>query len=108
MAVDKAEEGLHWARWATATTEGVGGSARGPKRHARNVLGFDVGSVVVALKEDGEVWVCTKDLEWEMVGRWPVNELTGSCASSTGPRLSRSSLAVISSACSASLPTTKR
>ncbi|GMK59034.1 hypothetical protein CspeluHIS016_0700490 [Cutaneotrichosporon spelunceum] len=63
--LDKADEGINWARWATAEV----GASTSPRRqrHARNVLDFDVGSVVVALKEDGEVWVCSKDLEWRLL-----------------------------------------
>ncbi|BEI89822.1 uncharacterized protein CcaverHIS019_0211840 [Cutaneotrichosporon cavernicola] len=57
--LDKTEEGMHWARWATA--EVGGGTATRQKRHARNVLDFDVGSIVVALKEGGEVWLCIVD-----------------------------------------------
>ncbi|BEJ12724.1 hypothetical protein CspHIS471_0211840 [Cutaneotrichosporon sp. HIS471] len=63
--LDKMEEGMHWARWATA--EAGGGTATRRKRHGRHVLDFDVGSVVVALKEGGEVWVCSKDLEWRLL-----------------------------------------
>lgn len=63
-AVDKGEEDAHWARWATF--EALGGR----KRRARDVIRFDVGDVVVAIRANGEVCVGSQsqgDLEWWLV-----------------------------------------
>lgn len=68
MMVDKCDDRAHWARWATAK---IGGLPVVRKRRARDVIRFDVGDVVVALRRNGEVWVCSPteqgDLRWWLV-----------------------------------------
>ncbi|CAK9785705.1 unnamed protein product [Cutaneotrichosporon oleaginosum] len=63
--MSKAEDGMHWVRWATAAVSAT--AAAGRKQHTGRVLDFDVGNVVVALKENGEVWVCGRTLEWRIL-----------------------------------------
>lgn len=67
---DKSDGG--WLHWAAITPE------RGRQRSSGDrVLRFDVGDVVIALKANGEVWVCSRGdrLEWWLVSGGDVSML---------------------------------